>query len=1036
MSVAQHVVKRPVLGIVVFGLIAIVALYLVSGITIDMFPETSMPMLVVTTSYSGAGPETVEKSVTRILEAQLVNLSGLTEMTSTSSEGSSMIMLEFNYGANLDAKTNDIRDRIDQIRRRLPDEADTPSIMQFDPNSMPVLRIAVKGDRTQNELRADAANTIQDRLEQVDGVASTSLMGGREQLVRVAIAQNRLEAYGLTITGIAGTLAGQNIEMGAGSIVEGSKNYSVRTTGEYKTLPDIAETVIAKRNGADIRLLDIASVTLDYPDETSTVYINGESGVYVGVTKQSGANSAAVADRVYGKLEEIQKLLPQDVSLEITQDDTTQIRDMINELVNSALMGAALAMAILFVFLRNIKSALIIGISIPFSILVTLLVMNLANITLNMLTMAGLILGIGMIVDCSIVILENIFKFRERDAKPGIAAVLGTREVMSSIVSSTLTTLCVFVPIFLFKSRLEMMGELFQGLIFTVGVALASSLFVALFLVPILSSKYLPLYTRTQRPLKNKLLIAVDGACESVLNRITGGYRRLLSAAISHRLAVLALVIAAFAGSVLCLPGMRITMMPPMNEESVRLNVELPLGTKYEDTKAVMLQLQEIAIDEIKGAKNIIVNIGSGGQAFGGSGANRGELSVSLNMDDPGADTSSQVMNKLRVHFDDFPNAGLSFGQGMARAMAGGADIDLVLGIDDIDTGLQAAREIADILKAEVPELTEVSVDMTEGLPQVEVVIDRRRAYNLGLSISGIANEISAAMNGVTPTTFRYSGNEYSVTLELRKEDREKLPDLQRIFVSSGAGDLIPLSNFASLEKGTGPVSISRENQSRTIHITGTLNEGFRADEVENKIREILNRNFILPENMNLSYKGQWGEITKTIGTFALIITLAVLLVFGVMAGQYESFKDPLINLCTIPLMLIGVVGIYLVSGQAISTFTLVGLVMLAGIVVNNGIVLVDYTNLLVGRGVPVRQACIDGGTSRLRPVLMTTLTTILGLIPMAFFPGKSAMMIQPIGLTVIGGLSSSTFITLFFIPVMYSFINEHRGKHRNHQRA
>ncbi|MDR2071546.1 MAG: efflux RND transporter permease subunit, partial [Treponema sp.] len=473
MSVAQHVVRRPVLGIVVFGLIAVIALYLVSGIAIDMFPETNMPMLSVMTSYSGAGPETVEKSVTRVLEAQLVNLSGLTEMTSTSSEGSSMIMLEFDYGANLDAKTNDIRDRIDRVKRQLPDEADTPSIMQFDPNSMPILRIAVKGDRSQNELRAIAVNTIQDRLEQIDGVASTSVMGGREQLVRVEIAQNRLEAYGLTITGIAGTLAAQNIELGAGSVVEGSKNYSVRTTGEYKTVADIAETVIAKRNGVDIRLLDIASVSLGYPDESSTVYINGESGVYVGVTKQSGTNSAAVADKVYEKLEEIQKLLPQDVSLEITQDDTTQIRDMISELVNSALQGGVLAMAVLFVFLRNIKSAVIIGISIPFSILVTLLVMNLGGITLNMLTMAGLILGIGMIVDCSIVILENIFKYRERGAKPDMAAILGTQEVMSSIVSSTLTTLCVFVPIFLFKNRLEMMGEMFQGLIFTVGVALA-----------------------------------------------------------------------------------------------------------------------------------------------------------------------------------------------------------------------------------------------------------------------------------------------------------------------------------------------------------------------------------------------------------------------------------------------------------------------------------------------------------------------------------------------------------------------------------
>jgi HAE1 family hydrophobic/amphiphilic exporter-1 len=1031
MSVAQHVVKRPVLGIVVFGLIAIIALYLVSSIAIDMLPDMDTPMLMVNTTYVSAGPETVEKAVTRPLEAQLINLSGLESITSTSSEGSSMVMMEFTYGTDLDAKTNDIRDRIDRVKQQLPDEAGTPSVMQMDPNSMPILRIAVQGDRTQNELHAIAVDTIQNRLEQVDGVASTSVMGGGEQLVRVDISQNRLEAYGLTITGIAGILAAQNLELGAGSIEDGSKNYSIRTTGEYASLQDIAETVIARRNGADIRLLDIGTVNLTYPDETSTVYINGETGVYVGVTKQSGSNSVAVADRVYAKLDEIRALLPADISLEITQDDTTQIRDMINELVNSALSGAVLAMAILFLFLRNIKSTFIIGISIPFSILVTLLTMHLAGLTLNMMTMAGLILGVGMIVDCSIVILENIFKFRERGAKPDIAAILGTQEVMSSVVSSTLTTLCVFIPIFLFKSRLGMMGELFQGLSFTIAIALASSLLVAIFLVPILASKYLPLNTRKQRPLKNRMLLATDNAIGGVLDLMTRSYVRILSAAVKHRLVTTALVGAAFIGSILGLSKMGMVMMPPMNEESVSLSVELPQGTRYEDTKAIMLQLQEIALDEIRGAKNIIANVGSSGRGFGGGGTNRGELSISLDMNNPLADNSTQVTNKLRAHFNDFPNASLSFGQGTARMLAGGSDMDIVLRIDDIDAGLAVAQEIADIIKTEVPELTDISIDMTEGLPQVEVVIDRARAYNMGLSVSTIAREIAAAMNGVTATTFRYAGDEYSVTLELQEEDRQKLPDLQRIFVSSSTGDLVSLANFATLEKGLGPVSINRENQSRIIHVTGNVIEGQHINEVENKVREIINANFIVPEGISLSYEGQWREITETAITFALIITLAILLVFGVMAGQYESFKDPFINMFTIPLLLIGVVTIYLATGQNISMFSLVGVVLLVGVVVNNGIVMVDYTNLLVGRGVPVARACIEGGESRLRPVLMTSLTTILGLIPMAFFPGKSATMLQPIGLTVIGGMISSTFMTLFFIPVLYSFINEHRGKNK-----
>jgi HAE1 family hydrophobic/amphiphilic exporter-1 len=1036
MSVAQHVVKRPVLGIVVFGLVAIVALYLVSGIAIDMLPEFNMPILAVSTVYSGAGPETVEKSVTKILESQLVNLSGLSNMSSTSSEASSLIMLEFDYGANLDAKTNDIRDRIDRVRRALPSEADSPAIMRFDPNSMPILRVAVQGSRDQDELRALAVNTIRDRLEQIDGVAAANVNGGREKIVRVELSQNRLEAYGLTITGIAGSLASQNIELGAGSIEDGSKNYSIRTIGEYRSLEDIAETVIARRGDADIRLMDIGEVRWGFPDENSSVYINGENGVYLGITKQSGANSVAVADAVYRKLTEIQTLLPSDVSLEIVRDDTTQIRDMINELVNSALLGLALAVGVLFLFLRNIKSTFIIGISIPFSILVTLLVMNLAGLTLNMLTMAGLILGIGMIVDCSIVILENIFKYRERGAKPDMAAILGSQEVMSSIISSTLTTLCVFVPIFLFKNRLGMIGELFTGLIFTVAISLASSLLVAIFLVPILASKYLPLETRLQKPLKNKTLIAIDTALAGAIDSLTAGYTRLLETAVKHRLITSVLVCAAFLGSVLALPRLGIIMMPGMNEDSVSLEVELPLGTRYEDTRAVLLQLQEIAIAEISGAKNIIANVGTSGGFFGGEGTYKGELSVSLDLDNPAADTSDQVKRKLRAHFDDFPGAALSFRAGMARQMSGGSDIDIALRIDGIDSGLAMAREIIDLLKAEIPELDEVSLDMTEGLPQVEVIIDRKRAYNLGLSVSAAAREIAAAMNGFTATTFRYAGNEYSVILELREEDRAKLPDLQRIFVASSTGKLVSLANFCTLEKGLGPVSVKRENQARIIHITGNIAERRRLSEVETKIRAMINENIILDEGMSIAYEGQSKEIAESLRTFVMIITLAVLLVFGVMAGQYESFKDPFINLCTIPLMLIGVTGIYLVAGESLSMFSMVGIVMLVGIVVNNGIVLVDYTNLLVGRGVPVGRACVEAGASRLRPVLMTTLTTILGLIPMAFFPGKSSTMIQPIGFTVIGGLISSTFITLLFIPVLYSFINEKRDKKRERKRA
>ncbi|MCL1837246.1 MAG: efflux RND transporter permease subunit [Treponema sp.] len=1021
MSLASNIVKRPVLGLVVFGLIAIVAMFLVAGIPIDMFPEINPPYLIVVTTYRGAGPETVEKSVTRMLESQLVNISGLKEITSTSGESRSMIIMEFKFGTNIEAKTSDARDRIDRIKSRLPDGADTPIIIQIDPDMMPMLRIAVQGNRSVNELQDIATNVIIDRLEQVDGVGSTNVIGGVEEQVRVEISQNRLEAYGLSITGIAGLLANQNFELGAGSIVDGSRNYSIRTTGEFNSVQDIAETVIARRGGADIRLMDIGDVSMGYPKETSSAFINGENGIFIAITKQSGSNSVAVADSVYAKLDEISALLPRDISLEIIQDNTTQIRDMINELISSALIGAVLAMGILFLFLRSIKSTIIIGISIPFSILATLLIMKLTGLTLNMLTMAGLILGIGMIVDCSIVILENIFKYRERGAKPDISAILGSQEVMTSLISSTLTTLCIFIPILLFKNELGFIGMMVESLIITVAISLTSSLLVAIFLVPILASKYLAPKTRAEKPLRNKALIKIDAAIESGIQAVTRGYSRLLKLAVRKRLSTVIIVIIVFIGSILTMSGLKLVMMPPMNEDSFTLNVELPLGTIYEDSKAMMLQVQEIAINEISGIKSIVTEVEQ----------SKGSMSITLDMSLPNADTSEQAKNRLRARFGDFPNAELSFAQGRGAGFAGGADIDLALRIHDIEPGLQTAKEIKELLEEKVPELIEVSIDMTEGLPQVEVIIDRNRAYNMGLSVGAVAREIAAAMNGVTATTFRHEGNEYSVVLELREEDREKLPDLGRIFIASNTGNLVPLSNFATLEKGLGPVNVKRQNQSRIIHITGTLAAPGTATEVENKIKEIMDTEYILPEGLFLGYEGQSKKLGEAINTFIVVIILAVLLVFGVMAGIYESFKDPFINLFTIPLMLIGVVAIYFITGQTMSMFTMIGLVMLIGIVVNNGIILVDYTNLLVGRGVPVGQACIEAGESRLRPVLMTTLTTILGLVPLAFFPGKSAAFIQPIGLTVIGGLISSTFITLFFIPALYSLFNERLGKQK-----
>ena len=460
---SQKTLQHPILILMVFVLLGVLGLFTVSNTAISLMPDIDMPYLSVSASYSNAGPESVEKSVTSPIENALVSLSNLKKITSTSSEGRSSVSLEFNYGTDLDIAANDVRDKLDRVTRNLPDNV-TPTIFKMDSNSMPIMRIAVRGNRSVDELKQIADNMVVDVLEQADGVGEANSMGGREQIVRVELEQNRLQAYGLTLTGVSSVLSKQNIELGGGTITEGKMDYSIRTTGEYNSIDEINNTVITRVNGYDVKLCDIGRAFMGFRDSSSIVYINGEPGVYISITKQSGENSVTVANAVYKKISELETILPADVSLEIIRDDTDSIRDTISTLVESGVQGLILAVIVLFVFLCSFKSTIIISISIPLSMVITLLCMNTMGITLNMMTLTGLILGVGMIVDASIVMIDNIYSYRARGAKPRVAAVLGTQEMIMSVVSGNLTTICVFIPFLFFISDLGFMGQMFLSL--------------------------------------------------------------------------------------------------------------------------------------------------------------------------------------------------------------------------------------------------------------------------------------------------------------------------------------------------------------------------------------------------------------------------------------------------------------------------------------------------------------------------------------------------------------------------------------------
>jgi HAE1 family hydrophobic/amphiphilic exporter-1 len=1042
MSIAKTAVSRPTTIFIIFVLLIGLGVFAMINLPIDLYPEIEVPYLVVMTTYTGAGPEEVERSVTRIMEARLSNVSGLEKVSSTSSKGASMVVMEFTYGTDLADASNSVRDNLELAKRMIPSAADAPMLFRFDPSMMPVMGLMVTGNRSPEELREIAENNILPRIEQTPGVATASVMGGREKIVRVEIPQNRLEAYGLTVTQLQTVLASQNAQVAAGSITEGGLSYILTTMGEYTSLDELKATVISYKGGGlvngqaepprTVRLRDIADVTEDYRDQQSVVLVNGNAAVMMMVQKQSGKNSVQTARDLRARLTRIDQEIPQDIKIEEIFNSTDIIEDSINQVSSTALQGAALAVLILFIFLRSIKPTLIIGISIPVSLIITLMLMYFAGLTLNVMTLAGLALGVGMLVDNSIVILENIYRYREKGAKLTAAAFLGSQEMIVAIVGSTLTTICVFAPLVMFKGLLEMPGELFAGLAFTVVISLTTSLFVAIALVPVLSSHYFPLVTRKQKPLRGPL-VPLDRAFGNFFTWLDGVYRKAVDRVLRHKLVVILVLAALFVGSLFMIPVIGWVFMPAQEADSVSVSVTLPTGTALAETEAVMRQLQGIVEREVEGYERLVLNVGSSGAQAMMGGASTSTGSLRINLPDYGdrINSAEDIKTKIRAHFDEFPGVTFAFSGG-GMGMGGSNPIDVIIRTDNLVKGKAVAEQIAGIIREKIPEITEPTVDLRDGLPQIELLIDRERLYSLGLNTYTVGNEIKAAVDGIVATKYKTGGNEYDVLLILAEADRDDLPDLDHVFVASPiTGGRVALSNFASYEKGTGPITINRENQSRVIHVTAGTVARAKINVVEEKLRSEVNAAIPYEDDVVIEFSGDNAEMMKYMIRFVLIMVVAMFLVFGVMASLFESFKDPFIILFTIPLSVIGIVVIYFVTGEVFNILTAVGLLVLMGVIVNNGIVLVDYTNLLRKRGLSLHDACVEAAGNRLRPILMTTLTTVLGLLPMAFFPGEGSELVAPIGKTVLGGLSFGTLMTLFLMPTVYAIMNKRSDERR-----
>ncbi|THB63326.1 MAG: efflux RND transporter permease subunit, partial [Spirochaetaceae bacterium] len=918
----KSVVQRPTTYFVIFALLILFGLYTCSGVAVDLFPEINPPVLVISTDYEGVGPQEVERAITRPLESILSNVSNIKSITSTTQQGNSQIILEFTWGSDMSEGSNEVRDRLDMARSFLPDDAGTPMIFKFDPSLIPILEMRMVGNRSPEELRRLALDIVQPRLEQLDGVAQAYVTGGRDQVIRVDIPRSRLDAYGLTFSQISQALRIQNMDLSAGRLIEGDTDYVIRTAGEFRTLEEIERTVVTQRDGALIRLGDLGTIYEGYRRDANRVYINGEPSLYVSVQKQSDANSVQAADNVLAQLDTINSELPSDVKLEVMSDTTQLIRDSLSSVSNQAIMGAVLAIIILFIFLRSYTSTLVVAVSIPTSIVITITLMYFAGLTLNLMTLAGLALGVGLLVDNSIVILENIYHYREKGAKLRPSATLGTQEMINAIVAATLTTISVFLPLALFRAQLELAGELFSGLAFTVVISLVASLLVAIFLVPILSSHYFPLVSRAQKPLKGRLA-RIDSAMEAFFVGMDNKYKSALRLVLKHKVFTSVIIIVFFVASLALIPSAGFELFPQQEEDTVTLDVNLPIGTKLDVTEEVLFQFQEIIKQEVQGYKDIILQVGGSSMLGGGSESHSGSVTITLPEYEDRIETAEEIQMALRPHFTAFPGVEIAFGSsGFGRGgMGGGRAIDIRIRTDDTDSARRAADAIIAILKEQVPEALDPEVNLSDGLPQVDIVIDRERAYALGLNTATIGQEVKANLDGITASRFRQDGNEYDIVLILDESDRTQIPDLDRIFVSNAANIRIPLSSFASYERTTGPVKIRRDSQARQIRVQADLAPGAQIGEVQPKIEALIAEQVILDDGVIIQYSGEFADVMRYGKVFISIILVAILLVFGVMAAQFESFIDPFIIFFTIPLTLIGVITIHVFMGVSLSLF-------------------------------------------------------------------------------------------------------------------
>ena len=1017
MSIYRKAVNNPVTTALVFIALAIFGVFSLINISLDRFPKFDANVVMVMSSYPGASAEDIETNLTKVLENSLNGVGDLKNMSSTSKENISLITMEFVEGVDIDVATNDVRDKLDMVNSVLPDGASLPIIFKFSADDMPILIMAATADESLQALEKILDDKVATPLARVSGVGTVSIAGAPQREIQVYCDPNKLEAYGLTVAGISSLIAAENRNVPSGTIDIGSNAYSLRVEKEFTSADQMLDIVVGHYNGKTVYLRDVARVVDGVEERYQEAYVNGLQGAQIVIQKQADANTVNVIRGIKKEMKKIEKNLPSDIQIRTVVDSSDNILNTLNSLKETILVTFLIVMLVVYLFLGRWRATFIIVLAIPISLLASLMYLWATGNTLNIVSMSALSIAIGMVVDDAIVVLENISTHLERGAKPKEAAVHATQEVGISVIASTLTMLAVFMPLTMIKG---MAGLMFKQLGWITSIIMIVSTIGALTLIPMLCSQFLRF-----KPKTGKIHDIIFGNFNKLLDLIAKAYGRLINWCICHRTIVVIISVAVFVGTVVVLgPRTKTEFMPKSDDGRITLQLELPAGTGQDITRSIAHELHGKFKEAIPEIVNCSYALGQADtdNAFA-SMQNNGTHIVSYNinigsMEDRERSVSdiADVVRGILADYPEFKKIKVTEGGG---GMGGASTVDVEIYGYDFETTDLVAKDVQAKMLA-TGDFSQVLLSRDEYTPEYQVDFDREKLAVNGLNSTTAASYLSAAMNGSTQSFYREDGDEYDIRVRYAPEFRTGIEDIENIMIYNNMGKGVRIKDLGTVVESLTPPSIQRKNRERLITVSGVVANGVPLSDAVASTDALL-ADTDIPSELSIEIGGSYEDQQDMFGDLIMLLAMIIILVYIVMASQFESFMSPFVIMFSIPFAFVGVLLGLFVTGTPLGAMGMVGILILMGIVVKNGIVLIDYTILMRERGKSITEAYVIAARSRLRPILMTTLTTVLGMIPMAIGQGEGSEMWRSLGMVVAWGLSVSTLVTLVIIPTVYA---------------